>query len=390
MRKNELIGKRSDGTTFKMTIKDWLNLKEFSLQGNNLVEIDLTFLMYCYNLETFDISNNQLKKINLTPLQYCRKLRKLNLSSNKIEEIDLSQFTYYQNNNFSLKQLNLSNNLLEKIDLTSLKNCINLEFLDISNNKLNEVDLSPLQNCVNLAILRFDDNLKITISSFSEGLSKYVNEIILGWQEYMIEIEEFQKNEPPIEDRLLRFKMIQELEKSKGFEHTKLNLFLWHLYKETVDCYIYGCFMATIALTASLMERFLENEIEFEYIKNYQPFYNNKNNKVKPRAINLSKLVELANERKLISTNLKTKLEIFIIVRHGVIHYPEVTHIGMLGFKRVSLRGKGKSRNYSFESRNRKLMLSLPPQKWAEKGIALFLDMINEFNFLNKKKDSVL
>ncbi len=392
MRDGTVRGKRIDNTEFALEIDDWAGLQEFSIQGQQLSEIDLFNLMYGLNLENINLSENHLSELNLIFLQSCRRLVSLDISKNILKRVDLCSLKSEQAGTHYLRSINLANNSLIKLDLSHLEKCYNLKFLDLRYNNFIKLDLSPLRHCKQLEELLIDEELEIEwrntiyeIETISEGLKKYSKKIECAWKEYLKEVDIFRKKEPLVENRLIRAMWLEELEQKKEFEWTKLYSFSLPIYAEVRNSYIYGCYRGTISTVFSLMESFLTKELPFEdllkekkLLKKTSKCEKNPKIEVDPKRLNLSVLVKIAKKKGYISTELYNQFYMYLPVRHGIIHYPESTT--PLGFYRKSIRGRGsKSRGVSFESPNRKEILPLKHQDAAEKGITLFLDLLKEF-----------
>lgn len=359
MRDTSITGLRTDKTEFKLAIDDWLSLQEFSVQGQHLIEINLLNLMYGHNIRSINLSENHFSELDWISLKSCRNLVSLDISKNKLEELDLNLLVMYSN----------------------------LKYLNLENNNLAKLDLSPLIYCTNLEELLIDDEVQIEwrntildFKKFSVGLRKYSSKIELAWKEYLKEIEIFRKREPTVEKRLSRAEWLQELEQQKGFEWTRINSFSRRIYYEVRNCYIYECFRGTISTVFSLMESFLTNSIPFEYFLQEETLLKKTDkSEIETKKLNLSSLAKIAKKEEYISPELYERIYMYLPVRHAIIHYPESTM--PLGLYRTSIRGSGtKSRGAGFESPDRKLILPLYLQEAAEKGITLFLDLLNEFN----------
>ncbi len=385
MNKNSITGKTFDGKEFELIIDDWLNLKEISLQEHKLSEIDLSNLPFALNLKIINFSNNQISELDTISLQYCRNLVSLDLSNNCLRKIDLSPSANDQATLIFLEEINLSNNIISEINLNFLKNCINLKSFNLNNNNLEGLDISLLMHCKGLEEFQIDKKTKIEwrntnldITSLPKGLKKYTKDIEDAWQKFQKEVDTFRKTEPRIEDRLIRTNWLEQIAKENNFEMKELRYFYRVLYREVKNCYIYYCFRGVVSIVASLMEYFLTNEIPFEYIKEHNRFWRKKH--FDSKLINLSGLMNIAVKKKLMSPQLREKIIEWSAIRHSVTHYPDATFSGMLGMKRKTIRGRGtKSRGASFESPGRKPMRSTNIQEGAERGIILFMNLVQEF-----------
>ncbi len=359
MRDTSITGLKTDKTEFKLAIDDWLSLQEFSVQGQHLTEINLLNLMYGHNIQSINLSENHFSELDWISLKSCRNLVSLDISKNKLEELDLNLLVMYSN----LKYLNLETNNLAKLDLSPLIYCINLEELLIDD----EVQIEWR-------------NTILDIKKLSVGLRGYSTKIELAWKEYLKEVEILRKSEPTVEKRLSRAGWLQKLEQQKGFEWIRINPLSRPIYNEVRKCYIYGCFRGTISTVFSLMESFLTNSIPFEYFLQEEKLLKNTDeSEVEPKKLNLSFLAKIAKKEEYISPELYERIYMYLPVRHAIIHYPEL--IIPLGFYRTSIRGTGtKSRGAGFQSPDRKPISQLQLQEAAEKGITLFLDLLEAFN----------
>jgi len=387
MRGQTIKGKKIDGSKFELIINDWYSLKELVLQEQQLVEVDLQNIVYANNLENINLSKNQLSELDTPFLIFCRKLVSFDVSDNCLKRVNLRTLRDNQAEPIFLKKINLSNNSLSTLDLNAFAKCINLEYLNLKNNNFSSLDLSPLICCKNLVELQIDSNTKIewrntnlNIESLSKGLKKFIPEIKYAWEEYLKELESFKKKEPLIEERLKRSIWLENVERQRGFEWKKIYFLLRPIYYEARNCYIYECYRGTISVVSSLIESFLINEIPFEDFLKKKKFLKRKDSsEVDPKKLNLSDLAKLAKKKEYISSDLYRRIDMYLPVRHNIVHYPESAV--PLGFYRTSIRGSGtKSRGVSFESPGRKPILPLKLQDAAETGILIFLDLIYHFS----------
>jgi len=157
-------------------LREWPDLRELILYGNQLSEIDLSPLEHCAELKRLQLHNNRLLEIDLSPLRNLRNLKELWLNQNQLSQIDLtplqnlSDFYIFLDKN-PIRELNLDNchqinfkgislescNLTD-IDLNFLSNSTVLYSLNLRCNNLREIELSPLQKCKKLSDLHLNSN----------------------------------------------------------------------------------------------------------------------------------------------------------------------------------------------------------------------------------------
>lgn len=130
------------------------HLKELSLFGNDIPEIEANVFVSLSNLTSLFLYENQLNKIDCNAFKGLKNLEKLWLSDNKISEIEEKTFESLSN----LKELWLDSNKLRLIDSNAFKGLGKLERLRLNNNRIVDIDCDAFEGLSNLEMLWLDNN----------------------------------------------------------------------------------------------------------------------------------------------------------------------------------------------------------------------------------------
>ncbi|MHA2191690.1 MAG: leucine-rich repeat domain-containing protein [Candidatus Thorarchaeota archaeon] len=149
------------------------DIESISLEGNDIVSIDLSPLSSCNHLESLNLYNNRLRIIDLGPLQTCKNFQSLNIVDNPLSSIDLVPLSSC----LDFRTLDLDFTSMGRIDLSPLKSCSKLEGLGLTESGIDYIDLAPLSYCTALRLLSLGQNRLRGIDL--EPLSECVNLILL-------------------------------------------------------------------------------------------------------------------------------------------------------------------------------------------------------------------
>ncbi len=140
------------------------NVTEFSLNLNNMQELNLADSNICCilndsfkdlnNLKELHLGWNNLSIINDNTFEHLLNLTKLNIQSNDLTRVNLNTFKGLIN----LKELDLSGNSIDSIQDFSFNHLDNLDRLDLSRNKLSHICINMFNGLFNLKNLILSDN----------------------------------------------------------------------------------------------------------------------------------------------------------------------------------------------------------------------------------------
>ncbi|XP_024517553.1 receptor-like protein kinase BRI1-like 3 [Selaginella moellendorffii] len=141
------------------TIQALPQLRNFSVSGNNLTEINISSSQEC-SLEVLDLSRNHFTGDFLDTLTLsCKGMRILNFSHNKLQHISVKRSI-----GNSMVSVDLSyNEMSGSMPSSFFTSCKSLQFLDVSSNQLvGEIPEDMFKNCKSLRHLNVSSNFFTT------------------------------------------------------------------------------------------------------------------------------------------------------------------------------------------------------------------------------------
>ncbi len=164
-----------------------------------------------------------------------------------------------------------------------------------------------------------------------------------------------------IENYYQRLIWIKNLENNSVFQISLLPRECRPLYSEAKKCFLYGMYRGSIVIMETALTALLFKSTKLEYIRDKWPrdAIMKKNNRTKKDTmiqinkienLTFNKLINLTEEKEIITADLAKELHIFRWIRHGVAHHGLVQK-SHLGLKWTSVRGEGMQvYGYGFES----------------------------------------
>lgn len=117
------------------------NLKELSLQGNELIELPKNIFSGLQKLKKIDLSDNKIKRVNKYVFNTLSNVTEINLSRNELLTIQRHTFSTMKR----LRSIHLSKNNILKVSEKAFDN-ITIDMIDLRFNKLDKVSISSLRH----------------------------------------------------------------------------------------------------------------------------------------------------------------------------------------------------------------------------------------------------
>lgn len=139
-----------------------INLKELTLDGNNLVQLDACLFYGLTNLERLIINNNELTDLHEEIFKGLKNLKFIDFNSNKINKLPASIFKNLEN----LRCINFGRNQIRELNENIFNGLVNLHSLYFAGNMIQNLNPNIFNGLSSLCDLDFSHNYISCLDEF--------------------------------------------------------------------------------------------------------------------------------------------------------------------------------------------------------------------------------